>query len=396
MQLEPGIVAFQDEMTAWRRDLHAHPETAFEEHRTARLVADKLRGFGVDELHEGIGGTGVVALIRGREPGNRSIGLRCDMDALPIAEETGKPWASTVPGKMHACGHDGHTAMLLGAARHLAATRGFAGTVTLVFQPAEEGRGGGKRMIDDGLLDRFPIDSIWGLHNWPSLPLGSFAMCKGPAMAAADQFTITLAGRGGHAALPHLARDPVTAAALLVQALQLIVSRETDPADRAVISVTRLRAGDTFNVIPERAELQGTVRSFRSDTRERLQRRLEQTAQGIATTTGLTAGVEYRRGYPPTVNHPAEAALGADVAAAIAGEDRVERSPEPSMGAEDFAYMLERRPGAYIWLGIGGADEGRTLHSAGYDFDDRALAIGATWWVRLVETVLGLSEQRRN
>ena len=378
------IAEWQDELTAWRRHLHAHPELGFEEVETSAFVADKLKSFGVDEVHRGLARTGVVGVIRNGS-GKGSIALRADMDALPIQERTGLAHASTRPGRMHACGHDGHTTMLLGAARYLAETRRFDGTVYLVFQPAEEGHGGGRSMVEEGLFERFPAQEIYGLHNWPQLPVGSFAMCDGPAMAAADQFSIELTGTGCHAAMPHLGRDPIVAASLIVQAACSIVARQVDPLDNAVVSITRIQGGDTYNVVPETVSMLGTVRTFRTSTQDFIERRLGEIVAGIAAAQGLEGKLVYRRGYPPTVNRRREAALGADAAAEIAGEAQVERAPSPSMGAEDFAYMLQRRPGAYIWMGNGGGAEGRVLHSPLYDFNDEALPWGVSWWARLVE-----------
>ncbi len=381
------VAEFADELVAWRRDLHAHPELAYEEKRTAAFVAEKLRAFGVDEVHEGIGGTGVVGVIRAGG-GRRSIALRADMDALPIVEETGLPWASKNPGKMHACGHDGHTTMLLGAARYLAETRRFDGTVFLVFQPAEEGLAGARAMLEDGLFERFPVDQVYGLHNWPWLEPGRFVVHEGPVMAASDEFRIRIEGRGCHAAMPHLGRDPVIAGCALVQAFQSLVSRETDPLDSLVVSVTCFNAGDAYNVIPQTAELVGTVRCFRADLRDRTEARMETMVRAIAEAHGVEAELRYRRGYPATVNDPEKAARCAEVAAEIVGEDSVLRDLPPSMGAEDFAFMLERRPGAYVWLAQGGAEEGRLLHSPFYDFNDEVLPYGVSYWVRLVERML--------
>ena len=378
------VAEFHDDMTAWRRHLHQNPELAFEEKMTSDFVAERLAEFGVDEIHRNIGTTGVVAVIGGAA-GDRRIGLRADMDALPIEERSGVPHASKVPGKMHACGHDGHTTMLLGAARYLAETRNFGGKVFLYFQPAEEGHGGAKAMIDEGLFDRFPADEVYGLHNWPTMPLGEFGMCKGPAMAASDEFRIIFRGRGSHAAMPHEALDPVTAGAAFVQALQTVVSRQVDPLANVVISVTQFRAGDTFNVIPETATLGGTVRTFTPEMRDFGEKRVEEVASGVAMAMGLGQDFFYRRGYPPTVNHVREADLAADAAAEIVGEDHVERDPKPVMGAEDFAFMLEEKPGSYIWMGVGGAEAGKTLHSPRYDFNDEALPLGVSYWVRLVE-----------
>ena len=378
------IAEWQDELTAWRRHLHAHPELGFQEFETSAFVAEKLRGFGIDEVHLGLAGTGVVGVIRNGQGGG-SIALRADMDALPIEERTGLPHASTRSGRMHACGHDGHTTMLLGAARYLAETRNFAGTVYLVFQPAEEGHGGGRRMVEEGLFERFPADEIYGLHNWPQLPVGSFAMCAGPAMAAADQFSIELTGTGCHAAMPHLGRDPIVAASLIVQAACAIVARQVDPLDNAVVSITKIQGGDTYNVVPERVTMLGTARSFRAATQDFIERRLGEIVAGIAAAQGLEGQLTYRRGYPPTLNHAQQAGFGADAAAEIAGDRRVDRAPAPSMGAEDFSFMLQRRPGAYIWMGNGGAEEARVLHSPYYDFNDEALPWGVSWWARLVE-----------
>lgn len=381
------VAEFQDELTAWRHYLHERPELAFEEHETAAFVAEKLRSFGVDEVHTGIGKTGLVAVIRGGK-GSGSIGLRADMDALPIQEETGVAWSSKVPGKMHACGHDGHTTMLLGAAKYLAETRNFDGTAYLIFQPAEEGYGGGRAMVQEGLFERFPVERVFGLHNWPYTPPGTFAMCKGPAMAASDEFTIEILGVGCHAAMPSLGRDPIVAGALLVQALQPLIAREVDPIDNAVISVTRMVGGHAYNIVPERVELWGTIRTFRRDTRDRLMRRMEEIARGIGMAQGLEVKIRFAEGYPATINHAAEAAMGADAAAEIVGEQRVERDPPPCLGSEDFAYMLAERPGSYIWMGTGGAEAGRQLHSPHYDFNDEALTYGVSYWARLVERLL--------
>jgi len=381
------IADYKPELTAWRRHLHMHPELAYEEVETAAFVADKLREVGVDEVHTGIGKTGVVAVIRAGSS-DRRIGLRADMDALPIQEATGLAHASTRPGKMHACGHDGHTTMLLGAAKYLAETRNFDGTVYLVFQPAEEGRAGAKAMMDDGLFERFPVSDIYGLHNWPAMPAGTFAMCEGPAMAASDEFRITVKGRGCHAAMPHMGLDPVVVTAQIVLGLQCIVSRETDPLDNAVLSVTQIHTGHTFNVVPEEALVVGTVRTFKPETRDRVQARLAEVATGIAKSFGLEAGVQYRRGYPPTVNHVREAAIGAAAAALVVGDDKVERNPAPVMGAEDFAFMLEAVPGSYIWMGSGAGETPALLHSQYYDFNDEALPLGVSYWAKLVETRL--------
>jgi hippurate hydrolase len=385
LRIPAAVEALVPEMTTWRRHLHAHPELGYEEHATSAFVAEKLKEFGVDEVVTGMAKTGVVGVIRGKRPGNRAIGLRADMDALPMTELTQAPWASTNPGRMHACGHDGHTTMLLGAARHLCQTRDFAGTVVLIFQPAEEGGGGARVMMNEGLFERFPVEVVYGLHNWPQLPFGTFAMPRSAAMAATDEIRIEIAGRGCHAAMPHNGLDPIVCAAQLVSALQNIISRETDPMDRAVLSITSIQAGEAFNVVPDTATLKGTVRTFRSDTRARIVGRIRDMVEAFGKGFGVNATLYHRQGYPPTINHAEEAAFGADVAETVVGPENVQRDPLPSMGGEDFSYMLEKVPGAYIWLGVGGADEGRILHNARYDFNDEALPVGVAWWTGLVE-----------
>jgi len=377
---------FQDEMTAWRRDLHAHPELGFEETRTAAFVADKLHGFGFDEVHTGIARTGVVGVLKAGS-GAAAIGLRADMDALPIHEATGRPYASTVPGKMHACGHDGHTTMLLGAARYLAETRNFDGTVYFIFQPAEELEGGGRVMVEEGLFERFPAPRVFGLHNWPRAPLGTFGMRAGPIMAAADRVEIKVTGQGGHGAMPHLCRDPLVAAAQIVVALQVIVGRNVDPVAQGVVSITQFHGGDADNVIPQEVTLRGTCRSFAPEVRDLLERRIDEVARGVAAAHQVECKVTYARGYPATVNTEAEVTLAADAAADVVGEERVDRAVAPIMGAEDFAYMLERKPGAYIFMG-GGDEAAPMLHSPDYDFNDEALPYGASYWARLVERLL--------
>jgi hippurate hydrolase len=379
------IGEFHQDMTAWRRDLHAHPELGFEEHRTAALVADRLKAFGLDEIHTGIARTGVVGVLRAGT-GSGAIGLRADMDALPIDEASGAPHASTTSGKMHACGHDGHTTMLLGAARYLAETRNFDGTVYLIFQPAEEMLGGGRVMLEEGLLERFPMSQLYGLHNWPKLPVGSFALRPGPMMAAADRFTLTLHGQGGHGAMPELARDPVVAAAQIVLAMQTIVSRNVDPVKQAVVSVTQIHSGDAFNVIPQTALIAGTCRSFAPEVRDLIERRITSISHGVGEALQVEVHVAYERGYPPTVNSEAETVLAAQAAADVVGDERVDRATPPVMGAEDFSYMLEQRPGSYIFMGSGRPEA--PLHSPQYDFNDEALTVGASYWARLVERLL--------
>jgi amidohydrolase len=378
---------FHEEMTAWRRDLHAHPELGFEERRTAAFVAGKLDSFGFDEVHTGIAKTGVVGVLRAGN-GARAIGLRADMDALPIHETTGRPYASTVSGKMHACGHDGHTTMLLGAARYLAETRNFDGIVYFIFQPAEELEGGARVMVEEGLFERFAVPRVFGLHNWPRAPLGSFGMRPGPIMAAADRVEIRVIGQGGHGAMPHLCRDPLVAAAQIVVALQVIVGRNVDPVAQGVVSITQFHGGDADNVIPQTVTLRGTCRSFTAEVRDLLERRIDEIARGVAAAHQVAAEVVYTRGYPATVNTETEVALAAEAALDIVGEDRVDRSVAPVMGAEDFAFMLEQKPGAYIFMGGGGDDDAPMLHSPDYDFNDEALPYGASYWARLVERLL--------
>ncbi len=377
---------FQADIVAWRHDLHEHPELLYDVHRTAATVAEKLRAFGVDEVTTGIGRTGVVGVIRGRRmDSGKVIGLRADMDALPIAEKTGKPYASTVPGMMHACGHDGHTAMLLGAARYLAETRNFDGTAIVIFQPAEEGGGGGKAMIEDGLMERWAIDEVYGMHNLPGLPVGKFATRPGPIMASTDEFTITITGRDGHAARPHTTVDPIVVGAGMVNALQTIVSRNVDPLDAAVVSVTRFHAGTAYNVIPETAEIAGTVRCLSGAVRDLAEKRLTEIANAIAAAHGASVSLFYDRNYPVTRNDPAAVGFAATIAAEIAGAASVATDAPPMLAGEDFSYMLEQRPGAFLFIGNG---DSAGLHNAGYDFNDEIIPFGCSYWARLVETAM--------
>lgn len=370
------------ELTAIRRDLHAHPELAFKEHRTAEVVARHLQALGI-ETHRGIGGTGVVGVVRGGR-GLRAIGLRADMDALSITERNLFAHRSTVQGCMHACGHDGHTTMLLGAAGALAERPDFDGVVYLIFQPAEEGEGGAAAMIADGLFQRFPMEAVFGMHNWPGMEAGHFAVHAGPVMASADRFDIAIFGVGAHAAMPHLGVDPMVAGAALVQAVQTIVARTLDPVDAAVVSVTQFHAGEAYNVIPDRAMLAGTVRAFSGAVQDRIEAALRQMCEGVAAAFGVRIEFEYRRGYPPTVNTAVEAARCAAVARAVVGEDRVLTTLPPSMGAEDFAFYLQHKPGAYVWIGNGPGEGGCMLHNPGYDFNDELIPVGAGYWVELV------------
>ncbi len=382
--------AGHEEMVRLRRDLHAHPETAFQEHRTADVVAAALAGLGIG-VERGLAGTGVVGSLRGSRPGD-AVALRADLDALPVEEKGAAPHRSRAPGRMHACGHDGHVAMLLGAARRLAATRSFAGTVHFVFQPAEENEGGGRVMVEEGLFERFPVRAVFGLHNWPDLPAGTFAVHEGPVMAAFDLFEVTVRGRGGHGALPHLAADPVVAAAQMVLAFQTLVSRNVSPLAAAVVSVTETRGGDTWNVIPDCVRLRGTTRSFLPELPELLERGLRRISEGVARAAGLEADLRYERRYPPTVNSSAEALLSASAAADVAGAENVRRDLPPSMASEDFAFMLAKKPGCYAWIGSGPAGPDAGLHGPRYDFNDDILSLGAAYWARLVERALPLTD----
>ena len=373
-------------LTTFRRDIHAHPELAFDEHRTAKLVADRLEAAGI-ETHRGIGRTGVVGVIRAGTS-KRAIGLRADMDALPIQERNTFPHHSKHPGRMHACGHDGHTTMLLGAAEHLAKHPDFDGTVVFIFQPAEEGDGGGREMVEDGLFERFPMDAVFGLHNWPGLPAGSIAVHDGPVMASADRFDIEVFGHGAHAAMPHLGVDPVIAASALVQALQTVISRTLNPLDPAVLSVTQVHTGEAYNVIPDRARITGTVRAFSSEVQAQVEATMQRICQGIGTAYNVNVRFNFMRGYPATINTPAEAALCAEVARSVVGEAGVRTDVKPSMGAEDFAYFLHEKPGCYVWLGNGPGEGGCTLHNPNYDFNDQVIPVGVSYWVRLVEHLL--------
>ncbi|HYD31980.1 MAG TPA: M20 aminoacylase family protein [Azospirillaceae bacterium] len=386
MPVIPRIAAFHADMAQWRRDIHAHPELAFEEFRTSDLVAAKLAEFGV-EVYRGLAETGVVGVLTGRGMSTRAIGLRADMDALPMQEANGFAHASRHPGRMHACGHDGHTVMLLGAARYLAETRDFDGTVHLIFQPAEEGKGGGRRMVEEGLFEKFPCDRVFGMHNWPDLPAGAIGVLSGAVMAAADQFDIEIAGHGAHGAMPHHGTDPVVVACHVVTALQTLVSRNTDPLDSAVVSVTKIHGGTAHNVIPAEVTISGTMRSFRPETRRRLEEGLGRVAGNVAAAFGATARLFFRPGYPATVNTGPEVDLSVRAASRVVDEANIVRDTPPSMAAEDFAYMLRERPGTYVWLGQGAAD-GCPLHSPHYDFNNDVLPIGASYWASLVETAL--------
>jgi len=388
MPIVNRVADLQPDIQAWRRDIHQHPELLYDVHRTAAFVAERLREFGCDEVATGLGRTGVVGVIKGRKPAGKGdvkvIGLRADMDALPIEEDTDLPYASKTQGKMHACGHDGHTAMLLGAARYLAETRNFAGDAVVIFQPAEEGGAGAAAMIKDGLMDRFGIDQVYGMHNGPGIPVGSFAIRSGPIMAATDAIDIRIEGLGGHAARPHKCIDSVLVGAQLITALQSIVSRTVDPLDSAVVSMCEFHAGNARNVIPQIAELRGTVRTLTAEVRELVERRVHEVVAGVAQITAAKIDLVYERGYPVTVNHASQTDMAAQVAKEVAGAANVHEMP-PLMGAEDFAYMLEARPGAFIFCGNGNS---AGLHHPAYNFNDEAIVYGTSYWIKLVENTL--------
>jgi amidohydrolase len=388
MPIVNRVADLQPDIQAWRRNIHEHPELLYDVHRTASFVADRLREFGCDEVATGLGRTGVVGVIKGKKPAGKGdikvIGLRADMDALPIDEDTNLPYASRTPGKMHACGHDGHTAMLLGAARYLAETRNFAGDAVVIFQPAEEGGAGAAAMIKDGLMDRFGIEQVYGMHNGPGIPVGSFAIRPGPIMAATDSIDIKIEGLGGHAARPHKCIDSVLVGSQLITALQSIVSRTVDPLDSAVLSICEFHAGNARNVIPQTAELRGTVRTLTPEVRELVEKRVREVVAGVAQITGAKIDLVYERGYPVTVNHGSQTDAATRVAKEVAGDVNVHEMP-PLMGAEDFAYMLEARPGAFIFCGNG---DSAGLHHPAYNFNDDAIVYGTSYWIKLVENTL--------
>ena len=380
------IADFTPDMTAWRRHLHTIPELMFECHQTAAFVVERLREFGITEIHEGIATTGIVAIIEGQGDGP-TIGLRADMDALPMQEETGLPYASTVDGMMHACGHDGHTTMLLGAARYLAETRNFKGRVALIFQPAEENGGGGEVMVKEGILDTFDIKEVYALHNAPGVEVGNFYTTPGPIMAAADSFDIHIVGNGGHGAMPHATTDPIMAAVGIANAIQTIVSRNNYSQDNLVVSITQIHTGSADNVVPEKAYMNGTVRTFDPAVRTMVMARLEAIVAGQAAAYGVEARMDYLVGYPATINEPERTVFAADVAREIAGDAGVDGNAPPEMGAEDFAYLLEKRPGSYLFVGNG---DTAGLHHPEYDFDDEAAAAGASFFAKLIERALPL------
>ena len=394
MKLVEPIIAFQSELQQIRRDLHAHPELCYEEQRTADVVAARLTEWGIP-IVRGLGITGVVGIIKNGSS-SRAIGLRADMDALPMQEINSFDHASVHPGKMHACGHDGHTAMLLGAAHHLATHRNFDGTVYLIFQPAEEGGGGARRMMDDGLFTQFPMDAVYGMHNWPGIAMGSFGVVAGPMMASSNEFRVVVKGKGAHAAQPHKGIDPVMVAVQIAQSWQTIVSREKNPLDTAVLSITQIHAGSATNVIPDEAVLIGTVRTFTTEVLDLIETRMGEIARHTAAGFNASVDFNFKRNYPPLVNHARETAFAIEAMKAVAGADQVDANTEPTMGAEDFAYMLQEKPGCYVFIGNGEGDHRAgghglgpcQLHNASYDFNDNLLPIGASYWVRLAEMSL--------
>lgn len=382
------IAEFHPEMTEWRRDLHAHPELGFQETRTSAMVQQKLREFGVDEIITGLAHTGVVGVIRGQGDSGRAVGLRADMDALPILEDTGLPYASQNRGVMHACGHDGHTTMLLGAAKYLAETRNFAGTVYVIFQPAEEGQDGADLMVKDGLFERCPMEMVFGMHNWPLVPAGTFYWRSGPIMAAVATIGIDITGKGSHGAQPQFGIDPIVVASQIITAVQTLVSRNIDPLKGGVLSIGHINAGDAFNVIPETVHMKGTARWFHPEVGDRLENGLRQLATGIAESFGAKAEVTFHRSPPATVNDPEATELTLRAARAVAGDERVQAMPAPTMGGEDFAYMLNAKQGSYIMLGGGRGQGDFMVHHPRYDFNDEVLPVGASYWVTLAEQLL--------
>jgi len=397
VKIVPEIAALVPEMKAWRHHIHAHPETAFEETATSAFVAGKLSSFGL-EVHTGLAKTGVVGVLRcggGESVALRAIGLRADLDALPIHEKSGAAHASTIPGKMHACGHDGHTAMLLGAAAALARRKSFDGTAYFIFQPAEENEGGGRVMVEEGLFEKFPMRAVYGMHNWPQQPFGTIALRPGPLMGAFDIFEIVATGKGAHAAMAYTGKDPMLFVAHAISALQTIVARNLHPLDAGVVSVTQVHGGDTWNVIPQEVVLRGTVRTFKPDVQDLIEQRMRTIVAGIAAMFEMTATVRYERRYPATVNDEAETKHAIAAATAVVGAANVDTDPMPNMGSEDFAFMLQAKPGCYVWLGAGRGVDTPNVHNPNYDFNDDALAVGACYWVTLAEQQLAAATGRK-
>ena len=396
MNILPEIAALVPEMSEWRHHIHAHPETAFEEKETAAFVADKLASFGL-EVHTGLAKTGVVGVLRGGDGATsapNAIGLRADLDALHVHERSGVAYASRKEGRMHACGHDGHTTMLLGAARAMAQRKCLDGTVYFIFQPAEENEGGGRVMVEEGLFERFPMRAVYGMHNWPRLPAGTFAMRPGPLMGAYDIFEIIVTGKGAHAAMAYTGKDPMLFAAQAINALQTIVARNLHPQDAGVVSVTQVHGGDTWNVIPQEVVLRGTVRAFKREVQDLIEQRIRGIVAGVAATFDMSATVRYERRYPALVNSEAETQHAIVAATAVVGATNVEINPTPEMGSEDFAFMLQAKPGCYVWLGAGRGADTPNIHSPQYDFNDDVLPIGASYWVTLAEQQLAITATR--
>ncbi len=390
MPIHHELKTMHSELTAWRRDLHAHPQTAFEETYASDFIAARLEAAGVT-IHRGLVKTGVVGTVEGKKSASgslKAIGLRADIDALDIQEKNNFAYKSQFTGKMHACGHDGHTTMLLGAACHLAKTKNFAGKVHFIFQPAEENEGGGRVMVEEGLFDKFPVDAVFGMHNWPGMAVGTFAVAAGPMMAAFDVFEVIVTGKGTHAAMPHLGIDPIAITSQIVTNLQSIASRQTNPLDQIVVSITQFHAGDTWNVIPNSAMLRGTVRTFRTQVQDMAENSIRRIVEHVAQAHGAEATLRYERRYPATINTPTESEWSAQAAGLVVGEAAIVRDPQPCMGSEDFAFMLQKQPGCYVWIGNGPSDNNRVLHNPEYDFNDEIIPIGASYWVSLVESLL--------
>lgn len=389
MGLVKEISSYIADIKEWRHTIHSHPETAFKEFKTSAFVEEKLKSFGLTAVHTGIAKTGIVGVMKGKKPGDGAIGLRADLDALDIEEKNDFSYVSKNPGKMHACGHDGHTTMLLGAAKHLAAHNGFAGTVYFIFQPAEENEGGGRTMVEEGLFEKFPMDRVYGMHNWPGLDAGTFSVRSGPVMAAADRFDLVVKGKGGHAAMPHLTHDPLITATQIVNGLQQLHSRRMNPLDQSVLSITQIHAGEAYNVIPDQAVIRASVRTFSKDVKQMIINGLHQIAKGVTAANNCTYELSYRDGYPPTVNTVDAAEISARAAVNTVGKEKVLRDFPPSLASEDFSFMLQEKPGCYVWLGNGPGEGGCMLHNPHYDFNDGILQTGISYWINLVKEELG-------
>ena len=388
MGLVKEISSYISDLKEWRHSIHSNPETAFKEFKTSAFVEEKLKSFGLDEVHTGIAQTGIVGVIKGNKASDQAIGLRADLDALDIEEKNDFSYASKNQGKMHACGHDGHTTMLLGAAKYLAANRNFTGTVYLIFQPAEENEGGGRTMVEEGLFERFPIDRVYGMHNWPGLDAGTFSVRTGPVMAAADRFDLIVKGKGGHAAMPHLTHDPLITATQIVNSLQQLHSRRMNPLDQSVVSITQIHAGEAYNVIPDQAVIRGSVRTFSKEVKQMIISGIQQIAKGLTAANNCTYELDYRDGYPPTVNSSDATEISAQAAINTVGKEKVLREYPPSLASEDFSFMLLEKPGCYVWLGNGPGEGGCMLHNPHYDFNDDILQTGISYWINLVKEEL--------